>query len=532
MKALLLYPLFPKTFWSFDRFMEMASLKAFIPPLGIITVASLLPRDWEIRFCDRNVSPESEADWQWCDLVILSAMAVQKADFHHLIRKAVQLGKKVAVGGPYPTALPEHALASGAHYLVLDEGEITVAPFLQALAEGQESGVFRADEKPDVTLSPMPRFDLLKRDDYMMMAIQFSRGCPFNCEFCDIITLYGRKPRTKGVEQTLAELQALYDLGWRGTIFIVDDNFIGNQRNVKLLLRSLIPWMQAHNYPFTFFTEASVNLAEDPELLDLMSRSGFYGVFLGIETPDQDSLKVTRKQQNTRNPLTEACRKINDAGLMIYAGFIIGFDGERSGAGQRIQDFVEETALPQPMLGVLQAPPHTALWHRLQREGRLLEDRGCIEYGDQNTLMNFVPTRPLAEIAHEYVEALWTMYEPAAYLRRCLRHCQNIKTNNYFQQQISFPLWKGAKLVARLIWQQGIAMGEIRGQFWRQLWTMATTKPRLLGLYLGLCAAGGHFWEYRELARERIGGQLGYDPLLPPPEDAPVAAQAALVASR
>ncbi len=184
------------------------------------------------------------------------------------------------------------------------------------------------------------------------------------------------------------------------------------------------------------------------------------------------------------------------------------------------------------MLGVLQAPPHTALWNRLEQEGRLLEDRGCIEYGDQNTLMNFVPTRPLAEIAHEYVEALWTMYEPAAYLARCLRHCQKIKTILYFQQQISFPLWKGAKLVARLVWQQGIRMGEIRRQFWQQLWTMATTKPRLLGLYLGLCAAGGHFWEYRELARERIGGQLGYDPLLPLPEEAAVAARSPVVARR
>jgi radical SAM superfamily enzyme YgiQ (UPF0313 family) len=516
MKVLLLYPLFPKTFWSYDRFMEMADLKAFIPPLGIITVASLLPASWEIRFYDRNVNPETEADWDWCDLIILSAMIVQQEDFHHLIRKAVQSGKKVAVGGPYPTSLPKHSLDSGADYLVLDEGELTVPQFLNALAVGDEQGGFRAEEKPDVTLSPMPRFDLLKRDDYLMMAIQFSRGCPFNCEFCDIITLYGRKPRTKDLNQTLGELQTLYELGWRRSIFIMDDNFIGNQRNVKQFLRVLIPWMQERNYPFTFFTEASVNLAEDPELLDLMAQAGFYGVFLGIETPDQDSLQVTGKQQNTRNPLTEACQKINEAGLIIYAGFILGFDGERAGAGQRIQAFVEQTSIPQPMLGILQAPPNTALWTRLEQEQRLLENADHMG-GDQNTLMNFVPTRPLQDIGYEYVEALWAMYEPSAYLKRCLQHCLNITLNPYSAQKIYFSPVKAIRLVSRLIWRQGIRMTTVRAQFWRQLWVIVRTKPQFLSLYLGLCAAGEHFWEYRLLARDRMTEQLGYDPLTQAP---------------
>jgi len=395
MKALLLYPKFPQSFWSYDRFMAMAGLKAVLPPLGIITVAALLPTDWELRFCDRNVNEEPEADWEWCDLVILSAMLVQKPDFQSLIRKAVGLGKPVAVGGPYPTSVPDDALAAGADFLVLDEGEMTISLFLEALKRGETQGVFRSLEKPDVSQSPMPRFDLLQRDQYFMMAMQFSRGCPFNCEFCDIISLYGRKPRTKEPQQAIAELQALYDLGWRGSLFIVDDNFIGNQRNVKRFLRELIPWMQQHNYPFTFLTEASVNLAEDDELLQLMGKAGFYAVFLGIETPDQDSLAVTRKVQNTRNPLVEACAKINEAGLLIYAGFILGFDGERDGAGERIQTFIEATSIPQPMLGVLQALPNTALWERLKRENRLLDD-SVHPTGDQNTLMNFVPTRPIA----------------------------------------------------------------------------------------------------------------------------------------
>nr|WP_290228180.1 B12-binding domain-containing radical SAM protein [Trichocoleus desertorum] len=516
MKALLLYPRFPQSFWSYDRCMEMAGLKAVIPPLGIITVAALLPQDWEIRFYDRNVKVETEADWEWCDIVILSAMLVQKPDFHALIQKAVQLGKKVAVGGPYPTSVPQDALASGAHYLILDEGEMTVPQFLAAIAQGESQGVFRSLEKPDVSLSPLPRFDLLQRDAYFMMAIQFSRGCPFNCEFCDIITLYGRKPRTKEPQQALAELQALYDLGWRGSLFIVDDNFIGNQRNVKRFLRELIPWMQEHDYPFTFMTEASVNLAEDDELLQMMREAGFYAVFLGIETPDQDSLQVTRKMQNTRNPLIEACRKINEAGLLIYAGFILGFDGERSGAGERIQAFVEQTSIPQPMLGILQALPNTALWNRLQQEKRLVEGVGVTDVGDQNTLMNFVPTRPIAEIAKEYVEGFWTLYEPANYLRRCFQQCLNITPPSGRKQTMQFTPGRGLRLVSQLIWHQGIRRPEIRGQFWRQLWAIARTKPQTLAMYLSLCAVGEHFWEYRVLAKQRITEQLGYDPTTTP----------------
>lgn len=516
MKALLLYPRFPKTFWSYDEFMKIAGLKATIPPLGIITVAALLPTNWEIRFYDRNVNPERGDDWEWCDIIILSAMLAQRQDFLAQIQKAVGLGKKVAVGGPYPTSMPEAALQAGANYLILDEGEITVPQFLEAIARGEEKGIFRALEKPDVTKSPMPKFDLLKRDDYLMMAIQFSRGCPFQCEFCDIINLYGRKPRTKEPSQILAELQVLYDLGWRGSVFMVDDNFIGNQRNVKRLLRELIPWMQEKNYPFTFWTEASVNLAEDTELLELMTQAGFCAVFLGIETPDQDSLQVTRKYQNTRNPLVEACRQINEAGLLIYAGFIIGFDGEKTGAGDRIQAFVEQTNIPQPMFGILQALPNTALWQRLKQEQRLLEGSGVEEVGDQNSLMNFVPTRPIAEIAQEYLEGIWTMYEPTNYLRRCYEHCLKITPNPQLQQNMYFSPGKGLRLVAQLFWRQGWQRQEIRAQFWRQLWTIMHTKPQFLNMYLGLCAAGEHFWQYRILARERITEQLGFDPLTEP----------------
>lgn len=509
MKALLFSPKFPQSFWSYDRFMEIAGLKAVIPPLGILTVAALLPDDWEIQFYDRNVETEPESAWAWCDIVVLSAMIVQRLDFQALIKKANRLGKKVVVGGPYPTSVPEEAIEYGADYLVLDEGELTVPLFLEAIAQKQPSGTFRSLEKPDVTTSPIPRFDLLKKDAYFLMAVQFSRGCPFNCEFCDIIALYGRKPRTKTPEQTIAELQTLYDLGWRGSVFIVDDNFIGNQRNVKQLLRSLIPWMAERNYPFTFMTEASVNLADDDELLQLMVEAGFFSVFLGIETPDQDSLKVTKKVQNMRSPLVEACQKINHAGMLIYAGFILGFDGERSGAGDRIQAFVEQTHIPQPMLGILQALPHTALWERLKREDRLkLNERAPV--GDQNALMNFEPTRPINEIAEEYVSGFWTMYEPRKYLNRCLQQCLNIGLQ-YQKQTMRFPLGKGLRLVAKVIWYQGIRRAEIRRQFWQQLVEILRKKPKMFGAYIGLCAAGEHFWEYRTVVKDAISQQMGYD---------------------
>ena len=509
MKALLLYPQFPQSFWSYDRYLQMAGLKSLLPPLGIITVASMLPEDWEIRFVDRNVESETEADWQWCDLVIVSAMLAQRSDFLATIRNGVKAGKKVAVGGPYPTSVPQDALDAGAHYLVLDEGELTIPMFLSAIAQEEPQGIFRSAEKPDVTLTPMPRFDLLKQKAYLSMSIQFSRGCPFNCEFCDIITLYGRKPRTKDPAQAIAELQRIYDLGWRGSLFIVDDNFIGNQRNVKLFLRELIPWMEERKFPFVLVTEASINLADDAELLDLMRRAGFFAVFLGIETPDEDSLKITKKLQNTRSPMIEACQKINDAGLMIFAGFIIGFDGERTGAGDRIQAFVESTNIHQPMLGILQAPPNTALWDRLEREERLeythFDDQHS---GDQNSLMNFIPTRPKAEIAKEYIETIWTLYEPQKYLKRCLDHTLNIADPTVNRQWSNFTLKQELLLFARVAWHQGIRRPQTRVQFWRQLWTVFRRKPKLFDLYVSMCAEGEHFFEYRVLAKERISEQL------------------------
>ncbi|MDX2240584.1 MAG: B12-binding domain-containing radical SAM protein [Leptolyngbyaceae cyanobacterium bins.302] len=504
MRVLLLYPQFPKSFWSFEKALELVDRKAMMPPLGLVTVAAILPQEWEFKLVDRNVQTLTEADWAWADLVILSAMIVQKQDFLSLIQESKRRGKRVAVGGPYATALPHEAETAGADYLILDEGEITLPLFVNAVQRGAVRGIFRSDgEKPDVTTTPIPRFDLLNFNAYDNMAVQFSRGCPFQCEFCDIIVLYGRKPRTKAPAQLLAELERLYELGWRRMIFMVDDNFIGNKRNVKLLLRELKDWMADHNYPFHFNTEASVDLANDPELMELMVECNFNAVFLGIETPDEDSLSLTQKHQNTRNSLTDAVDTITRAGLRVMAGFIIGFDGEKTGAGDRIVRFVEQNAIPIALFSMLQALPDTALWHRLTKEGRLRDEVNDI---NQTSLMNFVPTRPLEDIAREYVAAFWQLYDPLFYLDRTYRHFLKLgapKTPSRLRK----VNWVSVRALAIVAWRQGVVR-KTRWRFWLNLLGILRHNPRVWEHYLTICALNEHFLEYRQIVRHQIEAQI------------------------
>ncbi|MBE9180916.1 B12-binding domain-containing radical SAM protein [Oculatella sp. LEGE 06141] len=508
MRVLLLYPLFPKSFWSFDKALELIGRKVSLPPLSLTTVAAILPQTWKFRLVDRNVRYESEADWYWADLVIISGMIVQKPDMLRLVSEAKRRGKTVAVGGPYVTSVPESVQEAGADFLVLDEGEITLPMLVDALERGETSGVFRANnEKPDVTHTPVPRFDLLDLNAYSDMSVQFSRGCPYQCEFCDIIVLYGRKPRTKTPAQLLAELQALYDLGWRRSIFVVDDNFIGNKRNVKLMLKELIPWMAERGYPFSLSTEASVDLAQDTELLEMMVAANFSAVFLGIETPDTDSLSLTQKFQNTRNSLVQSVKTINQAGLRVMAGFIIGFDGEKPGAGDRIIDFVEATAVPQALFSMLQALPNTALSARLEKEGRLLAtgDEANIH---QTTLINFVPTRPLEDIAREYVRCFWDLYEPSRYLARVYRHFLEMKPKPH-KKKFKRPEWVEIWAMFIICWRQGIKR-DTRFQFWRQLVSIVRHNPKVFQHYLVNCAHLEHFIEYRQIVRDEINTQLAH----------------------
>ncbi|MFE1747337.1 B12-binding domain-containing radical SAM protein [Coleofasciculus sp. H7-2] len=508
MRVLLLYPLFPKSFWSFEKTLALLNRKAMLPPLGLVTVAAILPQEWEFKLVDRNVTQITEAEWAWADIVILSAMIVQKEDLLDQIKEAKQRGKLVAVGGPYPTALPQEVQSVGADYLILDEGEITLPMFVEAVQRGETSGTFRSGgEKPDVSFTPVPRFDLLDFDAYSEMSVQFSRGCPFQCEFCDIIVLYGRKPRTKTPSQLLTELERLYELGWRRSIFMVDDNFIGNKRNVKLFLKELQPWMVEHQYPFSFATEASVDLAKDQELMDMMVQCNFGAVFLGIETPDEESLALTQKFQNTRDSLSDSVQAIARSGLRVMAGFIVGFDGEKPGAGDRIVQFVEKTAIPTAVFSMLQALPDTALWHRLKKEGRMRGESGNL---NQTTLMNFVPTRPLEEIAREYIDAFWTLYDPERFLDRTYRHFRILGEATYpnkgkrAKKKIDLVVIRALLIIC---WRQGV-LRKTRWQFWRNLFSMYRHNRGGISSYLAVCAQIEHFVEYRQIVKEQIEAQL------------------------
>ena len=514
MRILLIYPRFPKTFWSFDRAVELMGHQVLLPPLGLTTVAALLPQEWEFKLVDCNVREVSQDEWAWADLAIISAMIVQKKDLAHQIDLAKQHKCRVAVGGPFATSTPEAEELKAVDYLVLDEGEITLPMLVEALGKGAKTGTFTAEgEKPDLSASPVPRFDLLDRHAYAMMAVQFSRGCPFQCEFCDIIVLYGRKPRTKTPLQLIRELESLYKLNWRGEIFLVDDNFIGNKRSVKLLLGELATWQKRHSYPFSFTTEASIYLASHEELMNHMVDSGFNRVFLGIETPDTTSLTEAGKHQNTRTPLLEAVDTITGKGLLVMAGFILGFDGERSGAGQRIVNFVYQSNIPVAMLGILQALPKTALWHRLEAEKHLIKLDTKFEARIQTNLLNFLPSRPMEEIAVEFIEAFDQLYEPSNYLSRIYNYSTMLGSQKSqlrtslkgFLAHMNRPAALAGVLT--LFWNQGLRRNS-RWLFWRYLIKTMVERPQVLDQYLWMCVLNEHFLEYRSVVREEVTSQL------------------------
>lgn len=516
MRILLIYPRFPKTFWSFDRAVELMGHQVLLPPLGLTTVAALLPQEWEFKLVDCNVREVSQDEWAWADLAILSAMIVQKKDLAHQIDLAKQHKCRVAVGGPFATSTPEAEELKAVDYLVLDEGEITLPMLVAALGRGATTGTFTAEgEKPDLSASPVPRFDLLDRHAYAMMAVQFSRGCPFQCEFCDIIVLYGRKPRTKTPPQLIRELETLYKLNWRGEVFLVDDNFIGNKRSVKLLLSELATWQKRHSCPFSFTTEASIDLASDEELMNHMVDSGFNRVFLGIETPDTTSLTGAGKHQNTRTPLLEAVDTITGKGLLVMAGFILGFDGERTGAGQRIVNFVNQSNIPVAMLGILQALPKTALWNRLEAEKRLIKVDTKFEAGIQTNLLNFLPSRPMEEIAVEFIEAFDQLYEPNNYLKRIYDYSTMLGSKRSqlrtslkgFLAHLNRPAALAGVLT--LFWNQGLRRNS-RWLFWRYLIKTIVERPRVLDQYLWMCVLNEHFLEYRSVVREEVTSQLNW----------------------
>jgi radical SAM superfamily enzyme YgiQ (UPF0313 family) len=420
-KALLIYPQFDAdTFWNFKRTSEVFGAKYPASPLGLITVAALLPPAWSIRLLNRNTEELTDDDIDWADLIFTGGMLPQQSDTLDIIDLCHARGKPVAVGGPGVTSSPH--FYQRADFRVLGEAESVVGELVEAWEAGSREGQFEAEKfQTDVTKTPIPRFDLLKFDDYLHIGVQFSRGCPFTCEFCDIIELYGRVPRAKTNAQMLAELDELYRLGYRGHVDFVDDNLIGNKKAVKAFLPELAKWLEARSYPFEFTTEASINLADDSELLLLLNRANFVGVFVGIESPDTATLIAMRKKQNTRRSIAESIHKIYAAGLFVTAGFIVGFDTETRSVADAIVELIEEAAIPICMVGLLYALPNTQLTRRLEKEGRLYPPpvREDLKSADQCTMgLNYATSRPRQEILGDYVRILERIYEPAAFAGR------------------------------------------------------------------------------------------------------------------
>ncbi|HEX6185951.1 MAG TPA: B12-binding domain-containing radical SAM protein [Pyrinomonadaceae bacterium] len=486
MKVLLVYPEFPDTYWSFRHALKFEGKRAPFPPLGLLTVSAMLPESWERRLVDMNVRRLKDSDIEWADLVFCSAMIVQKGPLERVVERCKARGKRVVVGGPYVSTSAEHLPA--ADHIFIGETETTLPEFLADLEQGEPKPFYQAAERPALTSTPVPHFRLAELERYSAMSIQYSRGCPFSCEFCDIIEIYGRVPRTKTNEQVLAELDALYATGWHGLVFIVDDNFIGNKKNVRKLLPDLVEWSDARGRPFSFITEASVNLAEDEALLDMMRRANFRRVFLGIETPVEESLKEAQKGQNTRRDLLESVRKIQSYGMEVMAGFIVGFDSDPEDIFDRQINFIRESAIPLAMVGLLTALPDTQLWRRLKKEGRLLKESGGNNVGTESAL-NFIPRMDAARLLEGYKRILSTIYSPAEYYQRAL-DCLSHLTQGPEPRRGS--LTSDVAAFARIAWVLGVLDGA-RMDFWRYMKRTITSHRRDFAHAVTLAAMGYHF---------------------------------------
>lgn len=487
MKVLLIYPEFPDTYWSFRHALTFEGKRSAFPPLGLLTVSALLPKSWERRLVDVNVEQLKSADIDWADIIFLTAMLVQKESLHSIVKQCKAKGKRVVIGGPYVTTSSEEL--PEADHIFLGEAETTLPQFVKDLERGEAVRSYQAAERPPLALTPIPDFGIADLRRYSAMSVQYSRGCPFQCEFCDIIEIYGRVPRTKSNEQMVAELDALRAAGWRGAVFIVDDNFIGNKKNVRLLLPHLTAWQERNGRPFEFFTEASVNLADDDDLLDEMRRANFRRVFLGIETPDEVSLKETLKSQNTRGDLLESVRKIQSYGMEVMAGFIVGFDSDPEDIFQRQINFIRESAIPLAMVGLLTALPDTQLWRRLKNEGRLLEESSGNNTSYEASL-NFVPKMAPRILLEGYQAILRTIYSPSEYYQRALESLRRVPKDGPAPHR--FSVIGGLVALMRIAVKLGIIDSE-RREFWHYFGRVWANHRKKFAESMRLAAMGYHF---------------------------------------
>jgi radical SAM superfamily enzyme YgiQ (UPF0313 family) len=487
MKILLVYPRCPDTFWSFRHALKFISKKAGSPPLGLLTVAALLPRAWDKRLVDMNVRELNDDDIRWADYVFIGAMSVQQESARFVIRRCKSLGVKVVAGGPLFTARHEDFAAEQVDHFVLNEAEITLPLFLADLAAGHPQPVYTSSAWADIQTTPVPLWDLINPKHYATMNLQYSRGCPYDCEFCDITVLYGRTPRTKTKDQVIAELNSLYDRGWRGHIFLVDDNFIGNKVKLKReILPAIIRWMEDLGRPVTLSTEVSLNLADDERLLHLMVAAGFDTVFVGIETPNEASLAECGKDQNCNRDLISCVRKLQQAGLEVQGGFIVGFDSDPLSIFDRLTGFIQESGIVTAMVGLLNAPRGTRLYERLVKEGRLLEQ---ISGDNTDASMNFAPKMNSETLLKGYQHVLSNIYTPEHYyarVRHFLRGFQPVTRGGFHLRfgQISAFL-KSTVLL-------GI-VGRERFHYWKLFFWSLFCRPRLFPLAITHAIYGFHF---------------------------------------
>jgi radical SAM superfamily enzyme YgiQ (UPF0313 family) len=485
MNILLVYPKYPDTFWSFKHALKFVSKKASFPPLGLLTVAALLPKDWYKRIIDMNTNKLMDDDILWADFIFISAMSIQSDSANDVIQRCKMLNAKIVAGGPLFTSSPEKY--RNIDHLILNEAEITLPQFLSDLNKGMAKQKYTSEDWANITVTPLPLWELISINNYTSMNVQYSRGCPFDCDFCDITVLYGRKPRTKNKEQVIAELDALYFTGWRGPVFFVDDNFIGNKAKLKKeILPAIAEWNKKRKNPFYFNTEASINLADDDKLMQLMAKAGFEAVFIGIETPNEKSLIECNKTQNRNRDLISSVKKIQESGLEVQGGFIVGFDNDPPAIFDKLTNFIQESGIVTAMVGLLNAPQGTKLQKRLLTEGRLLKD-----FTGNNTdfSINFIPHMDSEVLLNGYKKILNTIYSPKYYYERVMRFMKDFepKKKKVFHLNPNYIL-----ALFKSMLKLGV-IGEERIYYWKLFFWSLFRKPQLFSLAILFTIYGFHF---------------------------------------
>jgi radical SAM superfamily enzyme YgiQ (UPF0313 family) len=502
--ALLIWPRFPRSFWGFEGALDMLPEDAITPPLGLITVAALCPASWKLELLDHSFDEITDADLQAADLVMVSAMHAQRADAISILRRARRLGTRTFIGGPWASSEPEIVRLEADHVLV-GEAEEVFPDIARALENGTAQSLYHVIQKPDLSVSPVPRFDLLRMEKYTSMPVQFARGCPFQCDFCDIITIYGRKVRGKSSAQVITELDRLRELGWHGEVFIVDDNFIGNRKTSLQLCRDIAEWGGSHGKPFSFYTQASVDLADRQELMEAMVAANFMYVFLGIESPSAEALEGSKKFQNLKKDTLEQVRIIQQSGLWVMAGFIVGFDSDDEKIFERQREFIERSAIPWAMAGMLQAPPTTPLFDRMKAEGRLVENSDAIS---NFSAPNFRTTMPLPVLLRGLSQLLADLYDPKTYFKRALRSLAAWQPRPGQKPKYTSRLYD-LRILAASLWTQGIR-SSYRREYWSYLGTLVYryhNSPAHIWMGFSLLLSAQHFLVYsrhvsEELARD------------------------------